>query len=85
MPTRFPCPCCGFLTREEQPPGTYRICPVCSWEDDFVQYHEPDLPGGANKPSLNEARRNFAQFGAIEERLRRFVRSPHPDEMPSVP
>ncbi len=28
-PARFPCPCCGFLTLPEEPPGTYDICPVC--------------------------------------------------------
>jgi len=78
----WPCPCCGFLTLEEQPPGTYDICPVCFWEDDPVQFDDADYGGGANVVSLNEARRNFAQFGASEERFRRNVRPARPDEHP---
>lgn len=56
---KYPCPCCGELTLEETPPGSYEICPVCGWEDDFVQYECPDATGGANKMSLNEARKAY--------------------------
>ena len=72
----FPCPCCGYRTLNEQPPGTFGICPVCYWEDDPVQYADPDLAGGANEVSLSVARRNFAECGAAEERFRQFVRPP---------
>jgi Cysteine-rich CPCC len=50
-----PCPCCGskVLTAE----GEYEICSVCGWEDDPVQRADPDYAGGANKTSLNEARK----------------------------
>lgn len=54
------CPCCGKLTLSGKPPGTYEICDVCGWEDDEVQYKNPDLAGGANETSLNEARRRYA-------------------------
>ena len=49
----FPCPSCGFLTFSE-PPGSYKICSVCGWEDDPVQLANPGLRGGANGGSLKE-------------------------------
>jgi hypothetical protein len=79
---RFPCPCCGYFTIGEEPPGTFEICPVCFWEDDYVQFGDPDFRGGANRVSLNEARNNFKTFGASEERVMGYVRPPLPDEMP---
>jgi hypothetical protein len=82
-PKRYPCRCCGFLTLPEPPGGTYEICPVCFWEDDPVQGQDPDYAGGANAPSLNEARRNFAAYGASEERFRPNVRPPRDDERSS--
>lgn len=80
--SRWSCPCCGNRTLEEEPPGTFEICPVCFWEDDNVQFEDPDFRGGANVVSLNEARNNFVAFGASEERSRNNVRPPRPDEQP---
>ncbi|MEH7657210.1 CPCC family cysteine-rich protein, partial [Bacillus velezensis] len=34
---KYTCPCCGYRTIEEEPPGTYEICNICYWEDDEVQ------------------------------------------------
>ena len=82
-PRRFPCPCCGFVTLDEEPPGTYNICPVCYWEDDPVQFRDPDYRGGANQLSLREARDYFRRFGACEPRVRPFVRPPREDERPA--
>ena len=79
---KFPCPSCGFLTLDEEPPGTFAICPVCGWEDDNVQFHDPSYSGGANPVSLEEARRNFVEFGAVSERVKDLVRSPTPQEFP---
>lgn len=76
------CACCGFLTMDGPPSGSYDICPVCFWEDDGVQVRDEDFAGGANTPSLNTARRNFARIGAVEERLVLFVREPLPEERP---
>lgn len=77
---RYPCPCCGYLTFGEEPGGTYVICHVCFWEDDFVQFRDPDYRGGANKVSLKEARENFKVFGAVEPDKVQFVRPPKPEE-----
>ena len=55
----YPCPCCRFFTMHEEPPGTFEICRICAWEDDFVQFDDPSYRGGANGYSLNEAREEF--------------------------
>lgn len=50
------CPVCGnddeFITRP------YSICEKCGWERDPLQELEPDFSGGANRLSLNEAKRS---------------------------
>jgi len=81
---RWACACCGYLTLSEDPAvGTYEICPVCFWEQDSVQEADPDYRGGANAPSLNDARANYARIGASQSRLLPHVRAPLPDELPS--
>lgn len=79
----FPCPCCGYLTIGEEPPGTFEICPVCFWEDDNVQFEDPSYAGGANSVSLNQARENFKLFGAVSKEFVNQVRKPLPQEIPS--
>ncbi|MFB6820255.1 CPCC family cysteine-rich protein [Streptomyces virginiae] len=82
MDTRRPCPCCGHLVFDVEDgwPGSFAICPVCSWEDDPVQFRWPFRPGGANQWSLAEAQQNFRAYGACDQRGRRFVRPPADDE-----
>ncbi len=82
MTSRYPCPCCGYLTLDQQPPGSFVICPVCWWEDDDVQGRDPEYAGGANAVSLRQARENFRSFGASETRFSSNVRRPTPDEVP---
>ena len=77
----YKCPCCGYYTIGEKPPGTYEICPVCFWEDDHVQFNDPNYSGGANELSLNASRKNFKQFGASEKRFISNVRPPEEDEL----
>jgi len=80
--TRFACPCCGFLTLDEEPPGTFLICKVCFWEDDMTQFRNPDSTGGANAVSLNAARQSYREHGVSELRFAAHVRPPRPDELP---
>ncbi|GGG06126.1 MULTISPECIES: CPCC family cysteine-rich protein [Cysteiniphilum] len=80
MSNKYACPCCGFLTYDDEPNGTFEICPVCFWEDDDTQNKDPKYCGGANKISLEEARQNFVKYGAINLNLVNSVRSPHADE-----
>jgi hypothetical protein len=79
----YSCPCCSYLTFGEKPPGTYLICPVCGWEDDFVQFDDPTYKGGANSVSLIEAKENFSKFGAATQSKAKSTRPPKDDEIPS--
>ncbi|MEC3979207.1 CPCC family cysteine-rich protein [Amycolatopsis sp. H20-H5] len=78
----YRCPCCGYRTLDER--GGFQICPVCFWEDDGQDDHDAgEVRGGPNGPlTLTEARRNFARFGASEERWRVKVREPRDSEHP---
>lgn len=81
---KYSCPCCGYYKLPEKPPGTYYICKVCFWEDDNVQFYDPDFTGGANKCSLNEARDNYKKFGVSELKylhLARIARTPLDEEI----
>jgi ribonuclease HII len=83
-PPRFPCPCCGYLTLATEPPGTYAHCEVCWWEDDQVQFDAPDFEGGANAPSLNQARANFRKIGVSDPHFEGNGRRPRPEEYPPM-
>jgi rubredoxin len=78
----YKCLSCGYLTLSEQPPGTFEICPVCRWRDDNVQADNPTLAGGANPMSLEQAKLNFARFGAVSKEMAWRVRKPLPEEIP---
>jgi len=78
----YPCPCCGYLTLCEAVRGSYDLCPVCFWEDDSVQFDDPEYRGGANRVSLREARENYRAFGASERQFLGEVRPPTSAERP---
>jgi hypothetical protein len=78
----FPCPCCGYLTMASQERGSFDVCPVCYWEDDRTQLADPTSDVGANSVSLEDARRNFREHGAISPRYRLRVRPPKDHEVP---
>ncbi len=83
MAKRYPCRCCGFLTLDEEPKGTYEVCLVCFWEDDPSQSADPNSAGGANTVSLNTAKKNYTEFGASEKGFIEDVRKPLPEEVPT--
>lgn len=66
----YPCPCCGYMTLNQEPPGTYLICPICFWEDDAEEGYS------SNQVSLRQAQRNFIEFGACEREWLKDVRHP---------
>lgn len=78
----YRCPCCGYLTLGER--GGHEICPVCFWNDDGQDEHDADrVRGGPNRRlSLTQARRNFSEFGASDQRRRRLVCPPTAEEHP---
>lgn len=51
------CPVCGKYEFETY--GSNDICEVCGWEDDWLQEERPDYAGGANKISLNQAKKAY--------------------------
>ncbi len=55
------CPCCEQTTFSEK--GSFEICAVCNWEDDPVQLEDPSFAGGANDPSLDQAREYWRLAG----------------------
>lgn len=57
------CPVCRYKTFAEL--GTWHTCPVCGWNSDPMQEAVPTEALGSNGLSLETARRNFAEFGAI--------------------
>jgi len=78
---KYKCPCCGYKTLAENPDDpTFEICAVCFWENDPLQSEKPEYSGGANKPSLIEAKKNFYLFGAMEKRFIEDVRKPTEEE-----
>lgn len=77
---KYTCPCCGYKTLDEEPPGTYEICAICYWEDDPVQFEDPDYEGGANRPLLKTAQKNVQVFGACEKQFQEHVRKPNADD-----
>jgi Cysteine-rich CPCC len=79
----FACPCCGYRTLPGPSPSD-EICPVCFWQDDFVDNQDTDVLG-PNRVTLSVARANFLAIGASEERLAEFVRTPLPEEGPPEP
>ncbi|MFE9647271.1 CPCC family cysteine-rich protein [Streptomyces sp. NPDC006365] len=73
----YPCPCCGHLVHEN-PPGSFRVCPVCGWEDDLVQLRWPGAKG-ANRYPLIEAQQLYRQVGVADPVFaRRFVGQANP-------
>lgn len=49
---KIKCPVCGQYEFEEK--DDFDICDVCGWENDGLQYDQPDYWGGANDMSLNQ-------------------------------
>ena len=51
------------------------------WEDDSLQFLDPDYEGGANKVSLNQAKENFRKYNASRKDVVWYVRKPRQDEI----
>ena len=77
---KFFCPCCGYKTLNEEPPGTYNICSICFWEDDPYQFKEWNYSEGANKVSLIQGQKNFEAFGACDRDMVKNTRKPNKND-----
>ena len=70
-----PCPCCGSRTG-------CRTCPVCYWTDDPGSAAPAPRNGPNGTLSLDEAKLNFAIYGASQRRYQQLVRPARPEELP---
>ncbi|MEM8737488.1 MAG: DUF6714 family protein [Planctomycetota bacterium] len=76
---KHPCECCGHRTLDNQPGGTYQICPVCFWEDaPFAEDHF--CQQFSNGITLRQAQRNYTEYGAATRDFLNDVRPAEPDE-----
>lgn len=55
MAELYKCPICGETIEDDSFEDS--MCDNCFWENDPVQLRNPDYTGGANKMSLNQARK----------------------------
>lgn len=53
------CPVCGKFEFERE--NNFEICEVCGWENDGIQFDNPDETNCANEMSLNEARKAWTE------------------------
>ena len=52
--------------------------PICYWEDDYLQFQDIDLEGGANcQISLHQGQQNYIKFGACDKNMLQYVRKPN--------
>lgn len=72
----YRCPCCNYYTLNSESPGSDEICPVCYWQDDIVQYNDPEFKGGGNDISLIEAKINYSRIKVIDKKFEKYIREP---------
>jgi hypothetical protein len=46
---------------------------VCFWEDDVVQNYDPNFSGGANDPSLNDAKNNYIKYKVADKKNKNII------------
>lgn len=57
------CPVCGKHDFEEE--NNFEICEVCGWENDGIQFDDPNGTDCANGISLNETRKAWVEGKTI--------------------
>jgi hypothetical protein len=78
----WPCPCCGFITIPNEGNALAYICPICLWEIDLFIQREDEASDQNHGLTLNEAKKNYRQFGAILPKLKKYCREPKKYEHP---
>jgi hypothetical protein len=76
------CHCCNNYTVNSDDEVIVDLCPVCFWQYDAVAHDKPDTMKGANRITLNEARKNFRKYGVCKPEFKRMVREPLFKELP---
>jgi len=70
-----PCPVCGYYMFSA-PDSESEICAICNWHNDILDLEKMYEPVGPNHVSLEQAQKNFFEFGAVEVRFKNLVRHP---------
>ena len=65
--SKHKCPVCGKFEFEYE--GCFDICEVCGWNDDPIQFENPDEKYCANQMSLNEAREVYKKRGGWADNI----------------
>jgi len=65
----YQCPCCDYYTLPER--FWYIICPVCFWEDDWLDINNIDEISGPNNITLKEWRKNFLRYWACDINMKK--------------
>jgi hypothetical protein len=72
MSDKYPCPCCGYYTFSEQPPGTSQFCEICFWDDIPVNQHWQY----SYIDAICIAQKNFLEIGASSPDFINTIRKP---------
>lgn len=80
MNINYKCPCCGQATLPSE--HMFDICSVCGWEDDNIQFKNPDFCGGANFFSLNEYKKFYLE-GKDVKKLQEVARHEYIEQVKS--
>ena len=69
---RYPCPCCGNYTFDDEKDAFFEICEVCCWQNDLRDLLRPS---SANQGmTLYEARKNYQEHGVADISFRDYVK-----------
>lgn len=78
---KYSCPCCGYYTYNipvEDACGY--ICPICFWENDIFICSDNEKSDCNHGITLEQARKNYNEYGACEREMLIYVRQPKEDE-----
>lgn len=75
------CPCCGYITIPNKGDAMCFICPICMWEIDLFIAGDNEASDLNHGLTLKEARKNYKQFGAVLESLKKYCREPKDNEL----
>lgn len=81
---RIICPCCNNYTIESDDEVIVDICEVCFWQYDLTSHSKPSKMSGANGITLNDAIKNYKEYGACKKEFsqKKLVRKPFFEELP---
>ncbi|MGQ1783745.1 MULTISPECIES: CPCC family cysteine-rich protein [unclassified Saccharicrinis] len=74
------CPCCGYNSLNPEKRLELEICQICYWEDDPLQFNDPNLQYSCNLVSLAQAQKNFDEIGVSFHDMKMYCRNITPED-----